>query len=190
MLFAGSNPVLSSGLILIAVIMDALDGIVARRYGSSDDGILYDTMGDIVSFSIAPSYLIYNYTTDLYVELGVIVSIIFMLASILHLRRYMRYQKPIGCQTTVAAIAISYGVYMSDPVIVVVCSILFSVLMLVNVQYTDDIRNDVKLGLGFIIFISVFVNYSGFQNPNVLNYPMILIILLYGLLVPLKKYLD
>ena len=53
--------VLASLLILLAVVMDGLDGIVARNYGSPHEfGRFLDSISDAVSFCLAPGLIIYN----------------------------------------------------------------------------------------------------------------------------------
>ena len=53
--------VIASLLILLAVVMDGLDGIVARNYGSPHEfGRFLDSISDAVSFCLAPGLIIYN----------------------------------------------------------------------------------------------------------------------------------
>lgn len=53
-LLAPTAPRVTAQLILFAAIFDGLDGLVARRYGSSDIGGYLDALADVVSFSLAP----------------------------------------------------------------------------------------------------------------------------------------
>jgi CDP-diacylglycerol--serine O-phosphatidyltransferase len=54
----------SSIAIFIAMLWDGLDGRVARLTNTSSEfGEQYDSMADLVSFGIAPAFLIYFYTT-------------------------------------------------------------------------------------------------------------------------------
>lgn len=184
--YARSDPLLSAGLILIAVIMDALDGMVARMYDSSEDGKMYDSMGDIVSFSVAPSYLVYNNLSTLSHELVILICLSFLLTSIIHLRKYLSSGRCKGCQTTISAVAVSYSVYIGDPIIVISTSILFSVLMIVDSEYPENIHNGLKIFLGLVIFSSVLMNVYMISNPNILNYPMMIIVLIYGVVSPLR----
>lgn len=186
-LYADFDPSVSAGLILIAVIMDALDGMVARRYGSSEDGKTYDSMGDIVSFSVAPSYLIYNNLSTLSSELVVPICLVFVLTSITHLRKYLSSGECKGCQTTISAVAVSYSVYIGDITIVISTSVLFSFLMIVDSKYPEDIHNGLKILLGLVIFLSVIMNIHMISNPNILNYPMMIIVLIYGIVNPLRN---
>jgi len=53
--------IIASLFILLAVIMDGLDGRVARRYGSPHEfGHFLDSISDAVSFCLAPGLIIYN----------------------------------------------------------------------------------------------------------------------------------
>lgn len=182
--YAPYNTDISSGLILIAVIMDALDGMVARKIGSSDDGMIYDTLGDLVSFSVAPSYLLYNSLSMFPISIKIILSMLVLLTSIIHLRNYISSDSCYGCQTTVSAIIICYAVYLNDPIALSVVSVIFSILMTIDVEYPEDMDNRLKMTLGIILFLSVFLNYYEIFRPDIVNYPIVLIILLYGIFTP------
>ena len=51
---------LAAAFILLGLLADGLDGIVARRIGNGLMGEFLETIGDTVSLSIAPLYLIYK----------------------------------------------------------------------------------------------------------------------------------
>jgi CDP-diacylglycerol--serine O-phosphatidyltransferase len=50
---------LAARLVLLSVIVDALDGIVARNGGGSAVGPLLDSITDVVSFGVTPSLFVY-----------------------------------------------------------------------------------------------------------------------------------
>ena len=50
---------LAARLLLLSVIVDALDGIVARSGDSSEVGPLLDSITDVVSFGVTPSLFVY-----------------------------------------------------------------------------------------------------------------------------------
>jgi len=53
--------VIASLLICLAVVMDGLDGLVARRFGTPHEfGRFLDSISDVVSFCLTPALLIYN----------------------------------------------------------------------------------------------------------------------------------
>lgn len=77
--------------ILIASILDVLDGQLAHRLNAvSDIGVQLDSLADMVTFGVAPTVLIYYLMIDVgvspYVALG--GSILFALAGAVRLARY------------------------------------------------------------------------------------------------------
>ena len=57
--YKGNYP-MSAWLIIMAGIFDVLDGKIARfTAGHSDFGIQFDSLADVVSFGVAPAFLIY-----------------------------------------------------------------------------------------------------------------------------------
>lgn len=57
---AFTDPRLAARLVLLAVIVDALDGIVARNAGHSEVGGLLDSITDVVSFGTTPGLFVYG----------------------------------------------------------------------------------------------------------------------------------
>lgn len=50
-------------LVLVAMVFDAFDGRVARLTGTSSDfGVQYDSLSDLISFGLAPALLMYQWT--------------------------------------------------------------------------------------------------------------------------------
>lgn len=91
-LFAMDDRVVwASYLILIASILDGLDGKVARLTNTASEfGIQYDSMADLVAFGVAPAVIYYRYfiyERDLD-RLFVLVPIMFMLCGAIRLARF------------------------------------------------------------------------------------------------------
>lgn len=75
--------------IIIAAIMDGLDGLVARVIkASSDFGIELDSLCDSVSFGLATSILLYFWGLKDAGAAGVFLSFVFLTAALLRLARY------------------------------------------------------------------------------------------------------
>jgi len=75
--------------IFIAMIMDGLDGRVARMTGTqSDFGAEYDSMADIVSFGIAPALVTYNWALADQGKLGWLAAFVFVAGGALRLARF------------------------------------------------------------------------------------------------------
>ncbi len=79
----------SAWLIIIAAIFDALDGIVARLTNSSSLlGVQLDSLSDIVSFGVAPAFLIYKTYLENFNSTGVIISSFLLIAGGFRLARF------------------------------------------------------------------------------------------------------
>jgi CDP-diacylglycerol--serine O-phosphatidyltransferase len=76
-------------LIMTAGMFDVFDGIMARLANAySDFGIELDSLSDIVSFGVAPSFLIYNFTLFELGNLGLLISAIPPLCGAVRLARF------------------------------------------------------------------------------------------------------
>lgn len=86
----------SASAILLAAIFDVLDGRVARLTGgTSEFGVQYDSLCDLVSFGLAPAFLMYNSGLSGFGRLGWIVCFVFLAGGALRLARY-NVQSSIG----------------------------------------------------------------------------------------------
>jgi len=75
--------------IMISIIMDALDGRVARwTKSTSSFGIEYDSLSDLVSFGIAPSILMYQMVLFNMSKPGVTIAVFYVVAGALRLARF------------------------------------------------------------------------------------------------------
>jgi CDP-diacylglycerol--serine O-phosphatidyltransferase len=72
---------ISFSLILIAILIDGLDGIIARKIKKSEIGEYLDSMADMTSLVIAPSIFIYFIYSD--VISGVNISLIYLLFALI-----------------------------------------------------------------------------------------------------------
>lgn len=75
--------------ILIAIILDGLDGRVARfANASSDFGIEYDSLADVITFGVAPAFLIYSSFLKELDRLGLLAAFLFTACGALRLARF------------------------------------------------------------------------------------------------------
>lgn len=85
---------LSFFFILIALLADGLDGIVARKTRKGELGEYMEAMADMISLSIAPSFFVYNIYHDFvskcvyYHSLLVVILIVFLSLSIVRLASF------------------------------------------------------------------------------------------------------
>ncbi len=86
----------ASAAILLAAIFDVLDGRVARMTKSTSEfGVQYDSLCDLVSFGLAPSLLMYQAGLNELGRLGWIICFIFLACGALRLARF-NVQSSIG----------------------------------------------------------------------------------------------
>lgn len=167
--------VIATLLIFLAVLVDGLDGMAARRFGSPHEfGRFLDSISDTVSFCLAPALMIYNNFYDK--ELGsawtempnaiaVIACLIYATFGIFRLARFAGkdYAKKhfVGLPTPAAAVIIIivcmlWGKAELNPFVIeessllaIVFTIVISVLMISDVPY-PNVR-------GFLIPLTVGV---------------------------------
>ena len=76
-------------LILLAAILDALDGRVARLIkGTSEFGKELDSLTDFVSFGIAPVLILYFWDLNTYGKLGWAIALVYSVCCVLRLARF------------------------------------------------------------------------------------------------------
>jgi len=76
-------------LIVFAMFFDMLDGRVARMTKTqSAFGLQIDSLADVVSFGVAPSLLVYQWTLYRYGTLGLVVSFVFTACGAVRLARF------------------------------------------------------------------------------------------------------
>jgi len=75
--------------ILLAAILDALDGRIARLIkGTSEFGKELDSLTDFVSFGIAPVFILYFWELSKYGKLGWAITLIYSVCCVLRLARF------------------------------------------------------------------------------------------------------
>lgn len=151
---------LAASFILLGLLADGLDGIIARRLGNGRLGEQLEPIADMVSLSVAPLLLVYMmyYETvvsqlPLYLLLaGVLVFS--LLCSIIRLSSFSLLKKEhwfVGLPTSVSAIFLVLATYLRLEVWVVLpCVILLSLAMVSSVRFP-------KPGLKVNLVIAVFV---------------------------------
>ena len=81
--------VFGAWLIIIAGLFDALDGFMARlASATSSFGIELDSLSDIVSFGVAPGFLLYNYSFHEILLPGIILSALPAICGAVRLARF------------------------------------------------------------------------------------------------------
>ncbi|MEA3331120.1 MAG: CDP-diacylglycerol--serine O-phosphatidyltransferase [Campylobacterota bacterium] len=185
-------------LILLSLILDGLDGRVARLTNTcSRFGVEFDSLADIVAFGVAPALLIYLFIGSEFGRFGVVVSALFVIFGAVRLARFnvMTTQTEpsvfIGVPIPTAAVFISllvllfqkYGVKADYGIIIMILSILVSFLMVSNIRYPSFKKVDFspKHMLKFFVII-LFVALSIFMYPIEGFTLLFTLYILYGLI--------
>lgn len=81
--------VLASWFVILAAMFDTLDGVMARiTKSSSNFGVEFDSLSDVVSFGVAPSFLVYTLYLHTLEGFGMLVSAMPMIFGALRLARF------------------------------------------------------------------------------------------------------
>jgi CDP-diacylglycerol---serine O-phosphatidyltransferase len=83
------NFILAAWFIILAASFDALDGIMARiTKSTSEFGVELDSLSDIVSFGVAPSFLVYHLALFELQNIGILLSAFPMIFGGIRLARF------------------------------------------------------------------------------------------------------
>lgn len=128
--------------ILLAVVMDGLDGRIARRLGIiSDMGKELDSLCDLVSFGVAPALLLYSQVLYIFPHgYGLAAAILYIMCGAFRLARFnvlniKEYFVGIPITIAGAALAVSslLSGYLPDYVLLAAVIIL-SLMMISNIK--------------------------------------------------------
>jgi len=75
--------------ILVSCVFDGLDGKVARLTGTSSDfGVQYDSLADLVAFGVTPAIMVYQWELSRFGHLGLMASFLLVACGALRLARF------------------------------------------------------------------------------------------------------
>ncbi len=142
---------LAAWMIVAGAFLDAMDGKIARlTQSSSQFGVEYDSLADVITFGLAPSLLIYVIFGKTMGIVGIFISFLPLLFGSIRLARFNSKLKGFdkdyfaGLPIPVAAITITGFILFSnyfyaDPVqfprIMIIMILFLSVLMVSNIRY-------------------------------------------------------
>jgi CDP-diacylglycerol--serine O-phosphatidyltransferase len=154
---------LAARLVLLAAVADGLDGVVARRYGSSAAGEYLDSLADVASFGVAPALIVavrtreaWNWGLDpgagaggpLGVDVPLLIaglapSALFVAAAVVRLGLYTALDsegdETQGVQTTLAATILAAATLAGivTPILTAALAAALAVAMTLTVTYPD-----------------------------------------------------
>ncbi|WP_053957712.1 CDP-diacylglycerol--serine O-phosphatidyltransferase [Inediibacterium massiliense] len=129
--------VVSAVLIIIAGMMDRMDGKMARKLDVvSDFGKELDSLCDLISFGLAPALLMWHLNLMELGDIGIIVTLIFVVCGTIRLARYN--------------ITDFEGVYLGIPI--TICGGLVALMSLYSTKYVAN--------LNFLLITMLFLSYA------------------------------
>lgn len=169
-------------VLLLGAIFDSVDGRVARLTGTqSSFGEQFDSISDVVSFGVAPSFLMYQKYLVNFGRIGAVVAFIFLLCGALRLARFNANIDKIssdyfqGLPIPSAAAALIGYILLADkfptidnyPIIALVYTLFYGVLMITNIPFNSFknsalVKKHKKAAL-FIVFVLSALVFSYFK---------------------------
>lgn len=177
---------IASITLFIAMVMDTLDGRVARLTGTqSDFGAQYDSLSDMVCFGVTPALVVYSWGLQYLGKIGWLAAFIYAAATGLRLARFniqiekqdKRFFLGLPCPSA-AAVIISMvwvgtdfgipGTRISE--FAAIMTIMIALLMVSNIKFYSFKEVDLKGKVPFIAVLIVVFFYAliAWDPPKVL----------------------
>lgn len=157
--------------IFIAIILDGLDGRVARwTHTESDFGAEYDSLVDMVSFGLAPALVMYEWALSGLGKLGWLAAFIYVAGAALRLARFNTQlattdkQHFHGLPSPTAAAVVtglvwvlySYGVPGKEiSILALLITVCVGVLMVSNIKYTSFKNFNLRGRVSFMAVLAI-----------------------------------
>jgi len=197
----------ASALIILAGIFDAFDGLAARiTKSASEFGVELDSLSDLISFGIAPAFLIYKIKLYSFMEIGVLISAFYLVMAALRLARFnvqlVGFEKshfsglpsPIGAMTVASFVLTFYDSSIHQFVertgfYFVLISIAIGFLMVSKVRYEAFpklTREGFKQKPFLFLFMFISLIVAAISNGKAIIF-LLLIYIFYGLILSIIK---
>lgn len=178
---ANGDFTIAAMFIIYATLFDAVDGLAARLTKSSSEfGVELDSLSDVISFGVAPSFLIYNIYLKELGDIGIVISSLIMVFAALRLARFnvqlVGFDKdkfnglpaPMSALTIVCYVLFYHDKIFSEEVsqnFITILAIALPVLMISKIKYESlpkpSLNSIKKNPLVFIIlFIGIVITVA------------------------------
>ncbi|BAF72898.1 CDP-diacylglycerol--serine O-phosphatidyltransferase [Sulfurovum sp. NBC37-1] len=188
----------ASWLILLALVFDGLDGRVARMTNTTSQfGVEFDSLADVISFGIAPAMLLYFFTGNEFGRFGILVSALYVIFGAIRLARFnicTAKADPnvfIGLPIPTAAIFISMWILLFDQytleqysIVLLFLALGVAILMVSNFRYPSFKKIQLDRPMVFKTMIALVLIISLLYLFSVEGFA--LIILAYVLYGPIR----
>ena len=153
--------------IFVAMIMDGLDGRIARLTNTqSDFGVEYDSLADMVSFGLAPALIVYQWALSGMGKLGWLAAFIYTASTALRLARFNTQAASVdkrffqGLPSPAAAALVAGMIWLGETqelvevtnltIIAFPVTVLAGILMVSNIRFYSFKEVDLKGRVPFV----------------------------------------
>ncbi|AZH26174.1 protein sorting system archaetidylserine synthase [Haloplanus aerogenes] len=161
---------LAARIVLLAAVLDGLDGVIARKRGGTLAGPYLDSLADVASFGVAPALLVSSRAADAWTVggdpvkygLALLLPAIYVAMAVTRLGLYTAYDSDAsetkGVPSTLAATVLSAGVLAGfvGPGLLVALSGLLAALMVTQITYPDLHPQD-AIVMGVVQVLAIFL---------------------------------
>jgi len=156
------NFVLASWLILLALIFDGLDGRVARMTNTTSQfGVEFDSLADIISFGIAPAMILYFFTGHEFGRFGILVSALYVIFGAIRLARF-----------NISTAKTDPNVFIGLPIPIAAVFVSMWILLFNKYELQDYASALLVLALGVTVLMVSNFRYPSFKKVE-LDKPMV-----------------
>ncbi|PCI37218.1 MAG: CDP-diacylglycerol--serine O-phosphatidyltransferase [Thiotrichales bacterium] len=173
--------------LFVAMIMDSVDGRVARLTGTvSDFGAQYDSLSDMLCFGVTPALVTYSWALSTLGKLGWLAAFVYTAATALRLARFniqseeqdKKYFIGLPCPAAAAVIAsmVWLGVEFAMPgkilsVIVAIVTVIMALCQVSSFKYYSFKDLGLKGNVPFVAVLVVVLMFTliAFDPPRILG---------------------
>ena len=171
--------------VLVAMIMDGLDGRVARwTHTASDFGKEYDSLQDVIAFGVAPALIIYFWSLQFLGKAGWLIAFSYAAAAALRLARFNtltikdnRYFYGLACPAAAAFMVFWVWNFHETGIsgetiawLSALVTLLMSLFMVSNIKFRSFKDFDPKHKIPFFVLLAIVgtIALISFDPPRVL----------------------
>ena len=191
--------------ILVSCVFDALDGKIARITGSTSDfGMEYDSLSDLVAFGVAPGILAFQWALEPFGRFGWLACFMYVICGALRLARFNIQKKTLeanyfkGLPIPSAASFIAALILFSSTlggfaefrhVLLIFIMYLLSFLMVSTIDYLSFKELDLKKQRPFSVFVEVILILLVIAyKPKVMLFFLLIIYILSGPVITIYRH--
>jgi len=157
--------------IIIGVMFDMLDGKIARATNTTSQfGLEYDSLADLISFGLAPGVMIYLWALKPLGRIGWLAAFLFMACGALRLARFnsqvgtissdyfVGLPIPAGASMAATTVLFCYRFnFAGNPIIILILLYILSFLMVSTIKYNSFKKPELFRKMNFNVLVAVIL---------------------------------